>query len=65
MKLLSMDELRDRGISYSKAHLWRRISAGTFPKPIRLGVNRIAFLEVEIDAWLNERIAERDAGEAA
>ena len=50
MKVLSMDELKDRGIPYSKSHLWRRISAGTFPKPIWLGENRIAFLEVEIDS---------------
>ena len=62
MKLLSIDELRPvKGIPYSKPHLWRLIRAGKFPRPIRLGENRIAFPEHEINAWLESKVAERDA----
>lgn len=61
MKLLGIDELRPaKGILYSKPHLWRLIRAGKFPRPIRLGENRIAFPEHEIDAWLEAKVAERD-----
>jgi prophage regulatory protein len=62
MKLLSIDELRSvKGVVYSKSHLWRLIRAGEFPKPIRLGQNRISFLESEIDDWVASKVAERDA----
>jgi prophage regulatory protein len=62
VKLLSIDELKSvKGVAYSKPHLWRLIRAGKFPKPIRLGANRIAFPENEIDAWVKSKSAERDA----
>ena len=60
--LLSIDDLKTlKGIPYSKPHLWRLIRGGKFPRPIRLGENRIAFPEHEIDLWVQEKIAERDA----
>jgi prophage regulatory protein len=62
MKLLGIDELRTvKGINYSRAHLYRLIKIGKFVKPIHLGTGRIAFVETEIDAWIKERVAERDA----
>jgi prophage regulatory protein len=61
MKLLSMADLRLlKGVSYSRAHLFRLIRAGRFPKPIKLGENRNAFVEAEIDQWIEARIAARD-----
>jgi prophage regulatory protein len=64
-KLLSFDDLKARGINYSRSQLYRKAKAGTFPKPIRLGENRSAFHEDEVEAWLQERLAARDAGKAA
>ena len=59
--LLSIDDLKPlKGIPYSKPHLWRLIRAGKFPRPIRLGQNRIAFPELEIDDWVRSKIVERD-----
>jgi prophage regulatory protein len=61
MKLLGIDELKPiKGVPYSKPHLWRLIRAGKFPRPIRLGQNRIAFPESEIDDWVRSKIVERD-----
>jgi prophage regulatory protein len=37
------------------------IAEGRFPKPVRLSTRRIAWLESEIIAWQQERIAERDS----
>ena len=31
-----------------------------FPKPVRLGKNSVAFIEAEIETWMDARIAERD-----
>ena len=61
--LLTIDDLKPlKGIPYSKPHLWRLIRAGKFPRPIRLGQNRIAFPESEIDDWVRSKIVERDEG---
>jgi len=57
-----MAQLRpEKGIPYSRPHLYRLIDDGKFPAPIRLSENRVAFLENEIDVWLEARIAERDS----
>ena len=44
-------------VSLSKTELYRRIDAGTFPKPVRLGPQRIAFLEKDVENWILARIA--------
>ena len=60
IRLLDHRGLEEKGIRYSKAQLWRLVKAGTFPRPIRLGAARSAWVEGEVDAWIAERIAERD-----
>lgn len=44
----------------SVSSIKRMMAAGTFPKPVRLGESRIAFVDAEIHAWVRARIAERD-----
>jgi prophage regulatory protein len=62
MRVLSINELKPlKGIRYSKPHLYRLIKVGKFPKPIELGENCIAFVESEVDAWLEAKLADRDA----
>ena len=63
--LLNDEGLRQRGITYSLAHRWRLIQAGKFPKPVKLGGGRNAWLEAEIESWINERIAPRNSGQEA
>jgi predicted DNA-binding transcriptional regulator AlpA len=60
MTLLDYGDLRGRGIKYSKCQLWRLWTAGKFPKPVKLSASRNAWLADEVDAWVAERIAERD-----
>ncbi|AIU88104.1 AlpA family phage regulatory protein [Pectobacterium versatile] len=36
------------------------INAGEFPKGFRIGMRRVGWFEDEVNAWLNQRIAERD-----
>ena len=36
------------------------IAQGRFPRPVKIGPKMSAWDEAEIDAWMNERIAERD-----
>lgn len=59
MKLLSKKQVRER-VVYSIQHITRLEQAGKFPKRIRLGENRVAWLESEIDNWIVEKTKQRD-----
>ena len=65
MNIVPFDRLRQqKGIPYSKVHLGRLEKAGLFPKRIQLGPNgRVAWLEHEIDAWIEARAAAREVGD--
>jgi prophage regulatory protein len=41
--------------------IYRLGKAGKFPKPVKLSEKASGWFEDEIDAWLAERAAERDA----
>ena len=60
MRLLRFTDVSDRvGLRHSA--IYDAIRKGTFPKPVLLGRKAVAWLESEVDAWINARIAERDA----
>ena len=65
MRLLDREGLRlEKGIKYGPVHLWRLWNAGKFPKPLKIGIGagaRNCWPEDEIDVWIAERIAARDA----
>ncbi|WP_202842115.1 helix-turn-helix transcriptional regulator [Luteimonas saliphila] len=47
----------DRLVGLSKTERYRRIAAGTFPKPIHLGPHSPRWCEAEVVAWMNEQRA--------
>lgn len=51
----------------SRTTIYRRIAEGTFPRPVVLGARAVGWVEFEIEAWLEARIANRcdGAGNAA
>lgn len=55
--LIRMPETMRR-TGYGKAWLYKLISQNRFPQPIKLGARSIAFVESEVDDWINQRIAE-------
>jgi prophage regulatory protein len=61
MMILSYDDLRTRGIPYSRVHIWRLERAGQFPKRVPIGPARHGWLEAEISDWIAGRAAARDA----
>lgn len=60
-ELIGYDALAAKSITYSRVHLWRLEKAGKFPKRVRLGVGRYAYVASEIDDFIRQKIAERDA----
>ncbi|GKP88253.1 MULTISPECIES: helix-turn-helix transcriptional regulator [Klebsiella] len=55
--LIRFSEVQKR-TGYSKAWLYRLMSEQRFPTAIKIGSRSIAFIESEIDEWINQRIAE-------
>ena len=46
-------------VPYPPSHIWRLERTGQFPQRVRLGQNRVAWLESEVDAWVDSKIAAR------
>ncbi len=59
MRLLSKRQVKEM-VLYSPQHIARLEQAGKFPKRVRLGNNRVGWVEEEVLDWLHERMAERD-----
>ena len=57
-RFLSMREVRER-TTYSKTQIYRLMNAGTFPRPVPIGPHRVAWLESEVEAWMEGRSAQR------
>jgi prophage regulatory protein len=55
VRLLRLAEVRKR-VPYSKATIYRKIDQNEFPRPYSLGARAVAWLESEIDAWIESRI---------
>ena len=49
----------------SRSEIYRRVVAGNFPAPIKLGERASAWSAAEVDRWIARRIAARDAKAAA
>ncbi|EAP9735420.1 helix-turn-helix transcriptional regulator [Salmonella enterica subsp. enterica serovar Glostrup] len=47
-----------RRTGYSKAWIYRLMSQGKFPSSVKIGSRAIAFVESEVDDWINQRIEE-------
>ena len=49
----------------STSTLYASMERGTFPKPVSIGAQAVGWLAHEVDAWIADRIAARDAKTAA
>lgn len=58
-KLLAFDDLKGKGIPFTRQHLNRLIRQGRFPAPVKLGVGTNRWLEDEIDQWFVAKARER------
>lgn len=50
----------ERRVGLGRSAIYERIANGTFPRPVKLGASS-CWVASEIEAWIQERIAERDA----
>jgi prophage regulatory protein len=60
-RILSYEDLKERGIKFSRQWIVHLIKEDKFPKTIKLGQGHsVGFIESEIDAWIENLIAKRD-----
>ena len=60
-KLLKAQDVADL-TSMSRSHLHRLARDGKFPKPIKIGENRSAWLESDVQEWISECLRKHHAG---
>lgn len=47
-----------RRVGFSRTTLYERIKEGSFPDRVKIGLRSVAFVESEIDAWIDNTIAQ-------
>lgn len=62
-RLIRRPEVEQR-TGLQKSAIYQRAKDGTFPRPIKIGTYNVAWLESEIDAWVEERVAASRGGAA-
>lgn len=62
VKLISFNDLSEKhGITFQRSHLYDLEMENKFPKRVRLGMNRIGWVQSEVEAWLDAKLADRAA----
>ena len=60
-KLLKAQQVAEL-TSISRSHLHRLARDGKFPKPIKIGQNRSAWLESDVQEWISECVRKHHSG---
>ncbi len=60
-RLLRIRQVIER-TGMSRAAIYQKIQEGAFPKQVPLSVRAVGFVESEVNRWISQRIAQRNAG---
>jgi len=55
-RFLRLPEVKLR-TGLSRSYIYRQITQGRFPKSIEIGARAVGWIDTEIDAWIDARIA--------
>ena len=61
-KILRLPQVIE-AVGETRSTIYKRISDGEFPKPVKLGPKSVGWVEEEIAAYNEARIAARDSGQ--
>jgi prophage regulatory protein len=53
--LLRLPQVRER-VGLSRSTIYARVSNGTFPAPVRIGGNAVAWVDSDVAAWIAAQI---------
>lgn len=57
-KIIRLPALKEK-LGASRSFIYDSIKNGTFPRQISLGIRAVGWIEAEVDAWIQSRIASR------
>ena len=58
-RLITRKQLRTM-VPYTPQHILRLEKRGKFPRRVRIGENRVAWLLSEVERWITERVEQRE-----
>ena len=61
-KFIRLPEVINR-TGYQRSNIYLLMSQGQFPKSVSIGGRAVAWLESEVDSWIQERVDLRDHNE--
>jgi prophage regulatory protein len=59
-QLLRLHQVRDM-VGLSRSEIYRRVALGEFPQPVSIGARAVAWVSAEVQAWVKQQIAVRNA----
>jgi prophage regulatory protein len=59
-QMLKLREVSAR-TTMERTTIWRAVRKGTFPRPLRISKQRVAWRESEVEAWLASRTSNAEA----
>ncbi len=54
--LIRLSEVLKR-VPYSRSTIYLKVARGEFPQPVSLGARAVAWVQADVDAWIDRRIA--------
>ena len=54
-RLIAFNKVQELVGGISQPTIWRMRRAGTFPQPVKISPNRIAWRESDVRAWIDSR----------
>jgi prophage regulatory protein len=55
-RILRLPRVIER-VGFSRSAIYDFVSKGGFPKPVKIGVRAVGWLDSDIDAWIRDRLA--------
>ena len=55
-RLIRLPEVQHR-VGLGRSTIYRWMAEGKFPKPVQLGGHSVAWVEDEVEGWVNDRLA--------
>lgn len=59
MKFMRLNDVK-AATGLARSTVYKYVKQGFFPAPVSLGGRSVAWVEVEVQAWIADRIRERD-----
>jgi len=54
-KILRLPDVIER-VGFSRSSIYAFVDNGTFPKPVKIGIRAVGWLDSDVEDWLNHKI---------